>query len=562
MIVNIIQRPEKSEAYEFQRKISIDLGLRVTIALPASLIEEKEVVDLVKSDSEKYGHEVMLWLDAKGFPWLLSREDKNKSIKASIERFKTVFGYYPKAAGHYVLDSECIKIIRDCCPEIRTVIAGCFEEGVRVFHGCNNSWYLFSEGMSWTGWYPSKTHSLRPAADEEDWSGVVAVPHLSRDLVQAYEGRDDFFASHMPNVQRGLGNEGRIHEYDYNLIDQYRMQDDFNGFDSYYQVHVSSWWLKGCPNVIDSDDITRENYVETMKYIARLCGEGKAKGMTLSEYGEYYRKNVPIGGQTVGVGKDILYGSGKQYFWLFGKSFRAVVDIFQGGSIGDLRPYAGRYEAVIGLDSDKPLMGSYPYIIQSQFRTGVKNHCCDGSRTTLIAEHNGEKLDMCFCPTKIKEVFRNGNVTKLVLEPVVMEFKDGYRIKVRTVYVFTDEGIEIYRQILERSEGECEFCEYIKGCYGFTEYPEEMRGITFGVDDVTQEFKYRNREVSREGGKCAFAEIPQVTARVELCADDAGNVTAREGNLFEPYYLLTAKQKINNTKETKVCLKMKKIQKI
>ncbi|HCB96230.1 MAG TPA: hypothetical protein DEP65_11990, partial [Ruminococcus sp.] len=72
MIVNIIQRPEKSEAYEFQRKVSIDLGLRVTIALPASLIEEKEVVDLVKSDSEKYGHEVMLWLDAKGFPWLLS----------------------------------------------------------------------------------------------------------------------------------------------------------------------------------------------------------------------------------------------------------------------------------------------------------------------------------------------------------------------------------------------------------------------------------------------------------------------------------------------------------
>ena len=560
MVVNIIQRVSESETYKFQRRTSIELGFKLTIAISASMLENEFVVESVREDSEKYGHEIMLWLEGAGFgfPWLLSREDKVTLITKATKRFKEVFGYYPASAGHYVLDSDCIRIIREVCPSIKTVVAGCFEEGVRVFHGCNNSWYLFSEGMSWTAWYPSKTHSLRPAADDDDWSGVVAVPHLSRDLVQAYEGRDDYFASHMPNVQRGLGNEGRIHEYDYNLIDQYRMQDDFNDFESNYQVHVSSCWLSNCPNVIDSDEVTQKNYLETMEYLSMLCKTGKAKDMTLSEYGDYYRRNVPIGGQTVGVGKDILYDSGKQYFWLFGSGFRVVVDIFQGGSIGDLRPYAGRYETYTGIDSDRPIMGSYPYIIQSQFRTGVKNHFNDGSRTTLIAEHDGEKLDMCFYPTKIDNISKEGAITRLELKPVELEFKDGYMIKLKTVYVFRGSEIEIQRQIIERSEGDCELCEYVKGCWGFTEYPEEMRGISFGVDDMSADYKYKSREIAKAGGRWAFAEIPQISTRVELDAEGAYLVTAKEGNLFEPYYLMTAHYKTENTEGIKTCLKIKK----
>ena len=561
MIVNIIQRPELTETYELQRQICIDLNLMITLSMRAVNLDNLELVEKVKKDSEKYGYEVMLWLDDDEvlFTWLMSIEEKKAYVKKTFDKFKERFGYMPKTVGHYILGSDYIKIIKDYCPEVSMVIAGCFEEGVRVFHGCNNSWYLFSEGMSWTAWYPSKTHSVRPACDEEDWSGVVAVPHLSRDLVQAYEGRDDFFASHPANVQRGLGNEGAIHVYDYNLIDQYRMQEDYNNVKSNYHIHVASGWLSNCSNLIDSDEITQSIYRETLEYIAELCKKGEAECMTMNEYCKYYRRTVPIGSQTAAVAKDIIYDSGKHYFWLMSNGYRVLVDAFQGGSIGDLRPYAGKYEAFTGLDAEKPLINSYPFIIQSQLRSGVKHHYGDGSRTTLLVTHGGETLDMCFYPTKVSDVKRTEKTTIVKLTPVTMKFKDGYEIKIQTVYDFGENDIGIERHILEKSEGECELCEYLKGSYGFTEYPEEMRGITLGVDDKSEKYLYKKQSVRVENGKCTYAEIPQITTRVELCAEESDWAEADDGELFIPYYTLKLNKKINETGVMKSWLKLKKI---
>lgn len=560
MIINIIQRPSLSNSYMFQKSVAEELGLKVTLAVRATDLNNEELVAMVRSDSEKYGSEIMLWINHKDYSssWLMSRNEKKEHVRFSIDTFKKVFGKVPESVGHYVLDSDYIKILKEYCPDIKTVVAGCFEEGTNVFHGCNNSWYLFSEGMSWTTWYPSKTHSLRPAKNEDDWAGVVAVPHLCRDLVQAYEGRDDFFASHPANVQRGLGNEGMIHEYDFNLADQYRMQEDYNDFQSYYQIHVAASWLSGNFNIIDSDEITQGIYRETLEYMARLCDEGKAQSMTLGEYGSYYKNNVPIGGQTVGVGKDILYGSGKQYFWLTCVGYRVLVDTFQGGSIGDLRPYAGEYEAFTGIDSETPLMNSYPYVIQSQLRSGVKNHFEDGSRTTLFVSHGGETLDMCFYPTKIQEIRREKNKTELILTPVILEFKDGFRIKLQTVYIFADGMIEIKRRILEKTNGDCEAVEYVKGCYGFIEYPEEMRGIILGVDEQKMNYTYRKQEILTENGTCAYAEIPKIGTKLELCSDSAKAAGVKEGHLFNPYYTLTMKYSLNEKEEITTWLKLKK----
>ena len=236
---------------------------------------ENEIISLVKEDSSKYGDELGIWLDPmKDMPntqvWLLTEEEKKRTVKYSRDKFYELFGYYPKSVGNYVMDSSLIKYVKEYCPTVIAVVAGCFEEGVKVFHGCNHSWYLFSEGMSWNPWYPAKGQSVRPAGNEEDWSGVVAVPHLSRDLVLGYEGRNDFFASHPANIQRGLANDGYIHNYDFNLVDQYRMQEDFNSGFSYYQIHVSPGWFFGNFNILDDPDVTCTLYRETLEYLVEL----------------------------------------------------------------------------------------------------------------------------------------------------------------------------------------------------------------------------------------------------------------------------------------------------
>ena len=573
MIFNLFQRPERAhlEMYNFQREIAHRLGLKVTIFVRANTLNDPELMELCRRDHEQYGDEVGLWLvgdgkNGSGFIWLNTTEDKERCVRSSIEAFSRCFGYPPTVVGAYVLDADLIRIIKECSPGVTACVAGCFEEGVKVFHGCNNSWYLFSEGMPWAPWYPSKGHSVRPAANEEDWSGVVAVPHLCRDLVFAYESRNDFFASHPANIQRGLANDGAIHEYDFNLCDQYRLQEDYNDGFSYYQVHVSSGWLSHNFNIIDPDEITQQLYVETLEYIKSLCDEGKAVSLTFSEFAEQYKQCVPIGKQTVALAKDILMGSGKQYYWVCGTDYRALVDTFQGGSIGDLRPYAGRYDAITGPDapSGRYLMNTYPYLIQSQYRSGYKHHCFDGSRTTLFATHAGEQLDLCAYNTRVESVTRTENSSELTLAPVTLEFEDGLTVTLQTVYRFLPDGkIGITRRILSMSDPAADlmFCEYVKGCYGFTEYPEDMKGIRLCADgEPVIDYCYKRQARVTEGGRRVAAVIPEITTEFSLEADTPANATEiAEGELFDPYYVMKLYYTVTDkTKEVNSWLQIKK----
>lgn len=569
MILNLVHRADLTEAYRFQQKCAHELNLKTTVYITSNYLDNQKVIDMVKEDQNRYGDEVGVWITPlDNMPgtkvWLLSEEDKWKTVKYSIDKYKEVFGCVPKSVSNYVLDSHLIRMIKEYCPEVTLCVTGCFEEGVKVFHGCNNSWYLFSEGMSWNPWYPSKTQSLRPAENEEDWAGVVAVPHLSRDLVMAYEGRNDFFASHPANVQRGLANEGMIHEYDYNLVDQYRMQEDFNDGFSYYQMHVSSPWLHHNPNIIDSDEITRALYRETLEYMAKLRDEGEVKDMYMSEFAEYYKRTIPIGKADVAVGKDLLYGSGKHYFWITNPGYRVLIDTFQGGSIGDLRPYAGKYESFTGTDSESLVMNSYPYIIQSQYRTGVKHHSRDGSRTTAFVKHNDEERDLCMYPSKVGEVRRDGDAVELELTPITIRFTDGFYLKLQTCYTFLQNGeIIVTRKILEKSEenGEIQLTEYVKGCYGFTEYPENMKGIKLSADDVqVLDYTYGDRSIVIKGGTKLGVSIPQITTEVIF-----GSLSMKpdyteiaDGTLFSPFYTMKLHYTMTDG-EVKSCLAIRKM---
>ena len=572
MIFNLFQRPQPSPEYELQRKICHELGLPATLFIETNQFSDKALMDLCRHDHEIYGDEPAIWLTpTETMPstmvWLLSEKEKEECVKISIDRFKDTFGYLPTVCGNYLLDSSLIRLLKQYCPSIKGVVAGCFEEGVRVFHGCNNSWYLFSEGMSWMPWYPSKGHSLRPAADSSDWSGVVAVPHLSRDLVLSYENRDDFFASHPANIQRGLVNDGYIHEYDFNLCDQYRMQEDFNGGFSYYQIHVGSTWLSNHSNIIDSDEVTQAMYYETLKYLSDLAKENKVQPMTFGEFADFYRKNVDISKPTVGVGKDILMDSGKQYFWFCSPDYRVLIDTFQGGSIGDLRPYIGQFNAFTGTDAppSQYLMNSYPYLIHSQYRTGFKHHYEDGSRTTLLLEHDDEQIDLCSVSSGIQEVTEQDGIQTLTLTPVRITFHDGFSLTLQTIYQFLPGGkINIRRNLIDRSSqtASLKITEYIKACYGFTEYPEDMKGIALYADEKkVADYYYSGKKYILNDTTCLSARIPAIFTEILFIADSpVQSAELSDGHLFSPYYTLKLNYIITqNTKEVCSCLHLRKI---
>jgi hypothetical protein len=583
MILNLLHRPSQDENYRLfvlQQDMAHELGLKVTLLVDLGSMYDEDTVDDLRRYEQEYGDELGIWLVGFGGPefdekiggkevaiWLYPQEEKERIIELAVRRFRDVFGRAPVSVGAYHLDAGSLSLLRDLCPSVRVAVAGCFEEGVRVFHGCNNSWYLFNEGMPWWPWYPSRTHSLRPAVDEDDAAGIVAVPHLCRDLVLSYEGRNDFFATHPGNVQRAMASVGAECPYVLNLVDQHRMQEDYNDGYSYCHVFVGAGWLAPNHNVPDPEEVSQGLYRDFLAYLAELRRQGKLVDMYMSEFADWYRRNVPVGKPQVALAKDVLYGSGKHYFWYIDPYFRVLVDAAQGGSIGDLRPYVGQVECVTGPDTPHLVYGSYPYVIHSQYRSGIAHHFADGARTTLMVVHQGQTVDLGTCRTRCAEVERDGTGTFLRLSPARVTFEGGLTASIETTYRFTGGGeILIERRLAEISDTDAVLRveEYFKGCYGITEYPEDMRGIELAVEgDAPQvlAYEYRSRTIQTPGARAVSARIPQIQTRVRLQALDtpAALGWAIEGYLFNPYYTLTLETTLRNGEKTRTCLSIEKM---
>ena len=580
MIVNLIHRPgpeRKYEMFRLQQNMAHELGLKVTLLVPYDFLFDVRAVCDIQADHAQYGDEIGLWLgeltggrmagtveSPEPFLWLHTAENKQIILRTALEQFRAAFGKAPDAFGAYHVDAVSMQLLHSLCPEIKISIAGCFEEGVKVFHGCNHSWYLFNEGMPFGPWYPAKENTLRPASGEADWCGVVAVPHLARDMALSYEGRNDFFASHPANVQRAMANDGAVAPYVLNLLDVYRLQERLNNGFSYTNVFVGPNWLSGSANVQDSDEITQGLYREYLAYIAQLRNEGKLQDMYMREFAGWYRENVPIGSHQLFDAREILYGGGKRYIWYCDSDLRVLFDLCQGGSIGDLRAYAAHQPRCTGADRPEKAIGSNPYLIQSQYRTGNAHHFADGARSTLLLRHGGQTLDLADFPAKVSKLARTENGMELLLSPVSVQFRDGLTVSIQTeIRVLHGGVIRIRRKLLSSSEPDAvvDATEYIKGCWGTTEYPENMEGIRLCAQtDQAQRslsYAYLGRRCALSGGGTVSAEIPAIETAIRLKTQtEAVNISAEEGYVFSPYYTLRAQYALTMEREMEsvICL--------
>lgn len=316
-------------------------------------------------------------------------------------------------------------------------------------------------------WYPAQNNTLRPATDEDEWSGMVAVPHLCRDLALSYEGRNDFFATHPANVQRAMANEGSSAPYVFNLVDLYRYQERFNHGFSYINVFVGPNWLSGSPNIQDTDAETQKLYYDYLSYFVKLRQEGALQDMTMSEFALWYKRNVPVGAAQIYDAKEILYGGGKEYFWSISPQMRLTLDLCQGGSIGDLRPFVSQIPRCTGADTSVGVMGSNPYLIHSQYRTGNAHHYSDGSRTTLLVGCGNETLDLANTPLRLEKIQRRDDAIFLQLSSARLSFSNGISAEIQTSYEISGANLRIHRTLHTVSDAaqRLRLTEYVKGCW-------------------------------------------------------------------------------------------------
>nr|MCR5584655.1 hypothetical protein [Lachnospiraceae bacterium] len=573
---------ESLDIFKTQQEIAHKNGLKTTIQMTYASLFNDEAVEIAKEHHEKYGDEIaltLLGLPCKEFRdkyktkdfciWMFSMEDKKSIVEDVFGKFYEKFGFYPESTGSYYMDADLINYIKERYPSVKCAVATCWEEGPKAYHTCNNSWYTLMDGGPWAPWIPSKQNTHAPAANEAEDSGIVAIPHLSRDLLACYDGNGSNFGTHPQNVLRGMIYDSKTWEYPYlyNLIDQYRALAKYNNGYAYNMMFVGPGWMNKMGRWEAPYELLLKSYEDGCAYYGQLKKEGQLVDMTMSEFADHYRKKKTYTEPECALWRDILYGSDKQLFWYCDPFMRACVNMDQGGAIVDLRPYVAKLEWPVGIGTKHVQDASYPFLIQEKYRAGYFTHYAgEGTVRSAKLSYNGEEVDLCLCRTKARFSDDNGR-RMLVLDPVDIEFT-GLTISLQTEVIFKegDSSIEIRRKILRSSNDSARVTinEYMVGCYGTTEYPEDMTSLILqltAVDGKTEKchYDYRCRENELKGAKNTAVSIPPIKTKVVMeCDDKQATGYYKEGYAFSPMYTLGYKTEIGAGQEVTTWLRLEK----
>ncbi len=576
-IVNIIHRPELAPEYAaktsgkdpkevvkeslgiflFQQECAHKNGLKTTIHVTYASLFNDDLIEIVKEHHDKYGDEIALSLLGLPCPefkekyktedfciWMFSKEDKEKIIDDVFGLFYKKFGFYPESTGSYFLDAYTINYMKKAYPSVKCAVATCWEEGSKAYHTCNNSWYTFMDGGPWNPWIPSKINSHCPAYSKDDDSGIVAIPHLSRDLLACFDGNGSNFGTHPQNVIRGMiyykDKNGRWqYPYLYNLIDEYRHLGKYNDGYSYNMMFVGPGWLNKKGRWEAPYELLAQSYEDGMKYYGDLKKKGELIDMTMSEFADYYRKKHPdYNTPECALWKDILYGSNKQYFWYADPYMRTCLDFNQGGAMIDLRPYAARVPFEVGIGTDHVYDATYPYLIQANYRAGFFTHYAGaGTNKSCTVTYKGETADLCLTRTMAKYE-KVGEDVVITTKPVDL-LLGGEKIVVQSVFTF-EHGksvLKVERKLLTKVNEPVTFTEYMTGGFGNNEYQADLSKVTLRVDSKKMDYLYKGRKIKLENAKEAEVVIPDIQTSIVL-SGNGDYLEVEEGIAFSPAYHL------------------------
>lgn len=570
---------ESLDIFKLQQQIAHDNGFKTTIQMTYASLFNREAVQIAKEHHKRYGDEIgltLLGLPCKEFRekyrtkdfciWMFSIEDKKSIVNDVFEKFHDVFGFYPESTGSYYMDAELTNYIKQRYPMVKCAVATCWEEGPKAYRTCNNSWYTLFDGGPWNPWIPSKQNTHAPAANDEEDSGIVSIPHLSRDLLACFDGNGSNFGTHPQNVLRGMIYKDGEYPYLYNLIDQYRSLQKYNNGYSYNMMFVGPGWMNKMGRWEAPYELLVKSYKDCMAYYGELRDKGELEEMTMSEFADWFRANRGLTQPECALWKDILYGSQKQLFWYCDPYMRTCLDMNQGGAMIDLRPYVAKLERPVGIGTKHVQDASYPFLIQSMYRAGYFTHYAgEGTIKSCKISYNGEEVDLCLCRTKAR-YSQEGKGRAVILDPVEIVFS-GLTLKLVSIFTFTEATgeVKVSRKIIEMSDPEAKvrMNEYMTACYGTTEYPEDMTGITLrctGKREIREiSYGYKCREVNVANAEKVEAIVPQIDTRVSMMPEgNAFEGYFKEGYAFSPMFTLGLSRDLSNKEEMITCLKLEK----
>lgn len=182
-IINFMRGSDPREGYDVlntvleEIKILKEYGFESTFLFQYDALIKKEFTDLFSPDDKS--KELGVWIEIPrplcidagliwrgrtdcdwdhhvnpGFLMSYTAAEKEKLIDVLFERFKSIFRFYPKSAGSWILDSYSMQYMSE-------------KYDIGAFCICRDQWgtdgYTLWGGYYNQGYYPCKNHMLHPA---------------------------------------------------------------------------------------------------------------------------------------------------------------------------------------------------------------------------------------------------------------------------------------------------------------------------------------------------------------------------------------------------------------
>lgn len=275
------KQPEESLKSQYEAIKENDLS--ATWLLTFDSLENEEVMSVVKQMNEK--QEIGLYLEiTKNFTekagveyrdtgfWhhagsvFLSgytQEERKIFIDFVFEKYKEVFGNYPKSVGSWWTDSYSLTYMKE-------------KYGIEINLGCadqfsTDNYQLW--GQPWVmPYYVNKYHTGVPASNNENKLGVVNIQWAARDPLNGY------YSSLYSIQDYSLASKKQTIEFFGKLVDLYTK--------NFGQITVG----------LESDlapEMYKGQFLEQIKLVKEKENNGKVEVLTMSDYAARFKKENP-----------------------------------------------------------------------------------------------------------------------------------------------------------------------------------------------------------------------------------------------------------------------------
>lgn len=275
----------------YQLEILKQYNLPATYALKYDALIDKRFSELIKEYVDDYDEVGVWWeidkqlAEKAGVKWKgktpvddhvnigyslgYSKEDRLKMVDVYMEDFKSIFGYYPKSVGSWVVDIITLTYFKEkynidaaalCRDQIGT-------DGFTLWGGYYNQ-----------GYYPSKVNEYIPSQSKKMQIDLPIFRMLGPDPIYAFEDglRESVKGVHTLEPACVIGQTKEWVEW---LFDRC-INESVLGF-SYIQTGQENTFLW---------NTMRKGYELQIPYIAQLAKEGKLRVETLKESGQWFKK--------------------------------------------------------------------------------------------------------------------------------------------------------------------------------------------------------------------------------------------------------------------------------